>query len=142
MEFGELAFGSPRYAQALDLRYRILRVPLGLEWTEAEIAWEPKERHFALLEEGQVVAVVVARDLGAGRCKLRQMAVEPERQGSGLGRELLDGVDAWLAADEVKMIELNARDHAVGFYEKQGYRKVGEEFIEVGIPHWKMEKAL
>ena len=111
MEFLELAFGSPEYAQSLELRHRILREPLGLEWTEEELAWEPK--HFALLDAGRVVAVVVARDLGEGRAKLRQMAVELKRQRNGLGRMLLDEVDASLAGDEVKLIELNARDHAV-----------------------------
>jgi predicted GNAT family N-acyltransferase len=40
-----------------------------------------------------------------------------------------------------KMI-LHARKVVVLFYQKQGYRTLGEEFLEVGIPHFKMEKDL
>ncbi|MBC7588732.1 MAG: GNAT family N-acetyltransferase, partial [Chitinophagaceae bacterium] len=34
------------------------------------------------------------------------------------------------------------RRNAIGFYEKQGYQKVGSEFHEVTIPHYIMEKQL
>lgn len=142
LEFREIEFGSPEYGVELEMRHRILREPLGVEWTEEERGWEPKERHFGMLEEETVVACVLVRELGDGYVKLRQMAVEPERQGSGVGRELLERVEELLWKDGVKQIELNARDVAVGFYAKQGYEKVGEEFVEVGIPHRKMRKGL
>ena len=31
---------------------------------------------------------------------------------------------------------------AVGFYEKLGYASVGREFMEVGLPHIRMEKHI
>lgn len=34
---------------------------------------------------------------------------------------------------------LNAQTHAIGFYEKFGFRTVSEEFLDAGIPHVKME---
>jgi predicted GNAT family N-acyltransferase len=142
MDLGELPYESPGYSVALALRHRVLREPLGVEWTEAEQAWEPRERHFALWDDGQLVACVSARPLEEGRCKLRQMAVEPIRQGEGLGRELLEKVEAALQQDGVEEIELNARQVAVGFYENLGYRTIGDEFVEVGIPHWKMQKGM
>jgi len=70
------------------------------------------------------------------------MAVEPPRQGCGAGRRLLEGVEEQLRVEGVSRIELNARDTAAGFYRKLGYRKVGGEFMEVTIPHWKMVKRL
>ena len=82
------------------------------------------------------------RPLDNGAVKLRQMAVESSRQGSGVGRQLLNGVEELLRAEGILRIELNARDTAVGFYEKQGYRKFGGKFMEVTLPHWKMVKAL
>jgi predicted GNAT family N-acyltransferase len=39
-------------------------------------------------------------------------------------------------------IELHARANAVNFYAKYAYRIVGDEFEEVGIPHFKMIKRL
>jgi len=142
VELREFSFGSSDYEGALALRHRILREPLGVEWTAEERAWEPVERHFGLMENDQVVACVVARPLGEDRFKIRQMAVEPERQREGVGKDLLVRVEARLGVEGVREFELNARDVAVGFYEKLGYTRVGEQFVEVGIPHWKMEKVL
>ena len=48
-----------------------------------------------------------------------------------------------LARDRgIKKIEMHARKAAVGFYEKLGYKVKGDEFEEVTIPHYVMEKAL
>jgi len=138
----EAKFGSESYEETLALRKRILRDPLALEWTAEEEGWEPRERHFEGRLDDEIVACVVIRPMGQGVVKLRQMAVEPARQGAGIGRGLLEGVEKILITDELDRIELNARDTAVGFYEKLGFRKVGQEFMEVTIPHWKMVKTL
>ena len=138
----EAEFGSMAYEEMLCLRKRILRDPLGLEWTEEEESWEPRERHFGVRGDSGIIACVVIRPLGSRAVKLRQMAVELAWQGTGIGRGLLEGVEVILVADERDRIELNARDVAVGFYEKLGFSKVGEEFVEVTIPHWKMVKTL
>jgi predicted GNAT family N-acyltransferase len=37
---------------------------------------------------------------------------------------------------------MHARINSIGFYEKMGYKKRGEEFVEVTIPHYLMEKFL
>lgn len=37
---------------------------------------------------------------------------------------------------------LNARASAVEFYKKLGYAVTGEAFIEVTLPHFKMEKTM
>ncbi len=141
-EIEELAFGSSGYEDALDLRYRILREPLGVEWTDEERSWESRERHFALRAGGEVVACVSIRPLGGGCVKLRQMAVEPRCQGTGLGRRLLERVERVLSRDGVREIELHARDGATGFYERLGYRAQGAPFVEVGLLHRRMRKGL
>ena len=41
-----------------------------------------------------------------------------------------------------RSLELNARDIAVGFYERLGYKIQGERFVEVSIDHYKMTKTL
>jgi predicted GNAT family N-acyltransferase len=37
---------------------------------------------------------------------------------------------------------MHARKNAIGFYEKMGYKVKGEEFEEITIPHYVMEKQL
>jgi predicted GNAT family N-acyltransferase len=37
---------------------------------------------------------------------------------------------------------LHAQTHALGFYERYGFRAEGAEFIEAGIPHFRMVRIL
>lgn len=76
--------------------------------------------------------------------RLRGMAVDPSQQGSGVGRLVLD--EAVVAAREggAPLLWANARTAALGFYERMGWRVVGEEFIasDSGLPHKPMTLAL
>ena len=38
--------------------------------------------------------------------------------------------------------KLNAQSYAEGFYEKLGYKREGEEFMDCGIPHILMKNNL
>ena len=55
---------------------------------------------------------------------------------------MLSEVEKVLAGESVSVIELHARETALGFYERLGFARVGEEFLEVNIPHWKMRKRI
>jgi predicted GNAT family N-acyltransferase len=41
-----------------------------------------------------------------------------------------------------RRLTMHARKSAIGFYEKNGYKISGPEFVEVTIPHFEMEKEL
>ena len=137
-----VAFGSSRYRDCLELRRRVLREPLGLEWSARDLEGEEDQRHFALVDGKDLVACLVIRPLEDARVKLRQMAVLPERQGRGLGRELVSATIKLLHHDGVEEVELHARNGAVGFYEKLGFVRVGKRFLEVDIPHWRMVRGI
>ena len=70
------------------------------------------------------------------------MAVRGEHQGKGYGRRVIHDLEEYLALQGVVHLDLHARLTAVGFYTKLGYAKVGQEFMEVGIPHVGMEKYI
>ena len=138
----EAEYGSETYLGMLALRKRILRDPLNLEWTAEEKSWEAMERHFGCSVEERIVACLVIRSLKSGVVKLRQMAVDLDCQGAGWGRRLICGVEQVLAGENISIIELHARETALGFYEKLGFAREGEKFLEVNIPHWKMCKRI
>ena len=142
MEFVKIEWKSELYQQMLRLRNAILREPLGLSFTQSDIEAEQGDHHFGLVEQGRVVACAIAVDLSAGRVKIRQMAVDAEYQRQGLGSELMRWIEGSLREQSVSEIELNARDVAKDFYRRLGYVIQGDEFIEVGIPHFKMTKRL
>jgi GNAT superfamily N-acetyltransferase len=70
--------------------------------------------------------------------RLRGMAVAPERQGTGIGVQVLTvAVDAARAAG-APLMWANARSTALGFYLRQGWQVAGEEFVtaDTGLPHY------
>jgi predicted GNAT family N-acyltransferase len=142
MELIEIEFGSERYQQALHLRNDILRRPLGLDLFAEDLDVEASEWHFGIDDEGALIATVTLRPDGPGRVRLRQMAVAPERRGSGTGRLLVEGVESILRARGIAEVNLHARSEAEGFYARLGYQRVGDEFVEVGIRHVEMIKKL
>jgi ribosomal protein S18 acetylase RimI-like enzyme len=143
--FREIAFGSDDYARELRLREEVLRAPLGLALSAQDLSGEEAQRHFGIFEPGgagMLVACVVAAPRSATEARIRQMAVAPSRQGEGLGRRLLEEVEADLRARGFTRLALSARASAVGFYERLGYRIEGGEYVAHTIPHVRMTKAI
>jgi predicted GNAT family N-acyltransferase len=142
MEVRREAFGSEGYRACLELRRVVLREPLGLDWSEADLAEEEREWQFGGWEGDEVVACLSARWLGEKRVKLRQMAVGLNRQGAGLGRNLVEEILEILAREGAEEVELHAREPVLEFYEKLGFEAVGERFVEVGLPHRRMKRQI
>ena len=139
----EVQYGSDGYREVLAMRDRILRSPLGLTWSKADLQGEAEQLHFGLFDEsGTLIACVVIKPLDEDTAKLRQMAVDEPRRAIGAGRRLLEGVEEILRKKGVRRIEMDARKTAVGFYRKLGYEIEGDEFIQVTIPHFRMIKAI
>ncbi len=61
------------------------------------------------------------------------------QRGTGLGRELLkDGIRIAKEMLQKNAVYLEGQSYALGFYEKEEFREISEEFLEDGIPHVKM----
>jgi GNAT superfamily N-acetyltransferase len=76
--------------------------------------------------------------------RLRGMAVDPSRQGQGLGgRVLAAAVDAASAAG-APLLWANGRSSALRFYERHGWKVAGEEFVtgDTGLPHFPITLAI
>lgn len=142
MEFRRIQYDSPEYREELELRNRLLRLPLGLDVYNEDLPAERAQLHYGLFDGEILVGCAIAILKSGQHAKIRQMAVDNERQSKGLGRQLLTAVEEDLREKGVQSLELAARAEAVGFYEKLGYHTVGNEFVEVGIPHRQMEKSL
>ncbi|MBN2579570.1 MAG: GNAT family N-acetyltransferase [Pirellulales bacterium] len=138
----EVAHGSPEYWATVGLRNLILRQPLGLEFTEEEREADKKFHHFASYLGGRLAGCLVLCPREGGDVQMRQVAVVAELQGQGVGTALVEYSEAWARQAGYRRMILHARDTAVAFYEKLGYSKVGEQFVEISIPHWEMEKRL
>jgi predicted GNAT family N-acyltransferase len=138
----ETQFQTAIYCEMVDLRYRVLREPLGLQFTKEQLEAEQYETHIAATLNETVVGCVLVAAYDGMTAKLRQMAVEPSYQGTGIGKALLENAEYVASRSGFRKIILHARKGVVAFYKQAGYSTVGKPFIEVTIPHFRMEKFL
>lgn len=97
-----------------------------------------------------LLATVAGRPVGTARLKIAgdagkigRVCVLPEARGTGLGRALvLAAVDRLAAEPGVTLAKLSAQAAAVGFYERLGFIAEGPVYLDAGIPHRDMTRAL
>lgn len=142
MGLKQIDHGTKEYQQLLDLRYAILREPLGLGYKEEELQKEKNYIHIAAFEEDELLGGCMLIDVGNNTLQLRQMAVKDNLQRKGIGASIICFAENLSKDKGYKKIMMHARDSAIGFYEKFGYVSKGEPFIKVNVPHHIMEKIL
>jgi predicted GNAT family N-acyltransferase len=134
--------GSKDYREMVELRSNILRKPLGLRFTDEELAAEKDDILLGCYEDDKLEACCVLTKTEPKTVRLRQMAVSSGLQGKGMGRVLMTFAENIARDHGFRRLTMHARKSAVGFYEKNGYKLCSEEFEEVTIPHFVMEKEL
>ena len=124
-------------ADAQDIRYEVFvveqGVPVEMEWDEMDavclhaVAYDSNDRASAtgrLLPDGHI-----------GR-----MAVRKEARGGGIGGHILGALMAEAQKRGDRAVMLNAQTQAEAFYQRFGFAREGEEFMEAGIPHIAMRR--
>lgn len=141
-----IAHGSEAWRATVELRWEVLRQPLGMSFTQEQL---DSERD-ALLYAAYIVADANERlaataffiPLDATRVQLRQMAVAPTLQGCGAGRALLEYMERDARSRGYTEIVAEARVAALPFYVKLGYIASGGIYEHVGLPHRMISKRL
>jgi GNAT superfamily N-acetyltransferase len=124
-----------------DLRRRVLLVPP----RPVSLAGDEQDDTFHLgAEDGDALVAVGTFVPGPSGVQVRGMAVDPDRQGTGAGRLIIEAAVERLRDAGVTRLWCNARDTAVGFYEALGFTASGPGFFhaESGLPHTPMERKL
>lgn len=122
---------DPLYRQVLDLRYRILRSPLGLTLSAADTAGEDRQHILVYLSQDRVSGCVLLQARDEGRMKMRQLAVDHHMQGMGIGRQLVQFAEDFARAQQATDMVLHARKSVLPFYLKLGYTAYGDAFKTV-----------
>lgn len=127
-----------------NLRYEILRKPWNQPMSSTKDEWEDKSIHVLMLDENNEAVACGRLQLNPNEeGQIRSMAVRDDMQGKGLGKKIIEYIEAKAMGLKLKNITLDARINAVKFYEKNGYVIVGESYLLFGvIPHFKMEKRM
>jgi predicted GNAT family N-acyltransferase len=136
-----LAAGPPEVDEALELRRRVFVGQQGVTLEADRDGLDPEATHIVAVDGGRVVGTcrLVFEE---GVARLGRMAVEDDMRGRGLGAAMLDAAQLEARAAGAERIRLHAQLAARSLYERGGFEVRGHEFMEEGIPHVTMEKAL
>jgi predicted GNAT family N-acyltransferase len=134
--------GSPEYRLMVDLRTEILRKPLGLTFSPEDLEKEKEDILIGAFDDDRILACCMLTKENEQTCRLRQMAVLNNLQGKGIGASLMHFAEIVARDKGYRTMSMHARKTARGFYEKLGYHVASDEFEEVTIPHYVMEKRL
>mgnify|MGYP000901089633 CR=1 FL=1 len=139
-----IKYKSREYDQMLTLRTKVLREPLGLNFSDKDLQADEDDILLGLIsaDTNQMVACCILSPIDKVEVKLRQMAVAEDSQNRGLGTSMLSFAEYVAEQEGFERITLHARKVALGFYLKYNYKIIGEEFTEVGIPHFEMNKQI
>ncbi len=142
MALKQIDYGTPEHQQMINLRYEILRKPLGLNFTPEELEREKEDILIAAFEDEKMLGCCFLTRIDTDLVRLRQMAVQNNLQGKGIGASLMNFAENLARDRRYKIIMMHSRKATVSFFEKQGYKIEGTEFIQLTIPHVLMKKKL
>lgn len=111
------------------------QVPIELEWD----AFDPQCVHVLARDR-------TGRPIGTGRLtperKIGRMAVLREWRGKGVGEAMLRALLDEAAHHRLPEVRLHAQVSALSFYAKHGFVPIGDRFMEAGIEHQTMRRAV
>lgn len=127
--------------QVVDLRFEVLMEPFGVErddnWNDAD----PHSYHLVALEGSRVIGYArLIRDGVGGQ--VRQVVVAFDRQGAGVGSDLMREVCRRAGELGFEYVYLHARHTAEAFYARLGFVTVSDDpfpYGRTGMPHVRME---
>lgn len=133
---------GPKWQAISALRRRVFieeqQVPENEEWDAADTTATHIAAIYHTGEKYQLIGC--ARLLPDGH--IGRMAVQKKWRGRGVGAALVQFTLGVARRANLANTSLNAQTHAIGFYERFGFVAEGDEFIDAGIPHRKMQRVI
>jgi predicted GNAT family N-acyltransferase len=126
---------------ALALRHEVFCTEQGVSLEEERDGRDGEALHLVVVDDGEVVGTCRLLTEGSD-VKLGRMAVATSHRGRRLAAALLAEADAQARELHARRIVLAAQLTAEAVYERAGYAPYGEVFLDAGIEHVMMGKAL
>ena len=141
---------SVRYASseadreaAFALRRQVFEVEQNVPRPLDRDALDHQANHVVAFDEG-------GRCVGTGRfvrrdnrvVQIGRMAVAADHRRHGVGALVLDALERMAVLRGIAEVVAHAQLPSVAFFERRGYVREGEPFLEEGVPHVRMRKVL
>ena len=128
----------------LKLRWQLLRAPWNEpEGTEVDDIENQCYHLMTINQQQQVIAVARLQFNSKSQAQIRYMAVSPNVERQGIGRALIHALEQYAKSTSHDTIVLDAREPAVEFYKKLGYKVTEKSYLLFDeIQHYQMIKKL
>jgi predicted GNAT family N-acyltransferase len=126
-----------------NLRWRILRAPWGEPEGSEVDEIEDQCFHIMVMDNQKTIAVGRLQYNSADEAQIRYMAVEKEYEGNGIGGMIVNTLEQQAKNKNINTVMLDAREPAVGFYQKLGYSVEEKSYVLFNeIQHFRMTKQI
>lgn len=132
------------YEQTLQLRNKVLRLPLGKNIFVEDLTIEKENDFYGWEKEHQIIATLSTYLKEDRTIQLTAFAVEPIYQNQGYGKKLVEFLLEDLSKQGYERVDVSARSSAKGFYEKCGFKAIGEPVVNetLGIKDYLMTRTI
>ena len=119
----------------IDIFVKEQGVPIENEFDDYDL----QVPHLVIFLDDEAVATGRVIPYGEDTVKIGRIAVKKDKRGLHLGEKIVLELLRKSKEDGAKTVCVGAQTHAVGFYEKCGFKLVGTpEYLEENIPHYDM----
>jgi len=122
---------------AFRIRQLVFLVEQGIDEKEEFDVNDIFATHFIALKEGKIIGTVRVFPKGENAV-IGRLAILKEERNQGVGTKLMDLAIEYAKNNTAKLAVASVQVRASDFYESLGFKKKGEEYMEVDIPHIKM----
>ena len=127
------------WQQTIPLRHTVLWPSRPPEFSQ--IANDAEGLHFGAFVDDELVCVASVFIEGE-QARLRKYATLPHFQGQGIGTQVLKAIFAYLKQAQVPYFWCDARESAIGFYQRFGMIVESERFYKSEVAYVKMGIAV
>ncbi|PKH06354.1 GNAT family N-acetyltransferase [Moritella sp. Urea-trap-13] len=127
------------WQQAIPLRHQVLWPSKPPEYCHVD--GDVKGLHFGVFIDETIICVASVY-LDQNKARLRKFATDANYQNQGIGSKMLAHIIHYLKSTKTDFFWCDARESAVGFYERFDMNKSSERFYKADVAYFKMEIAL
>lgn len=140
----DIDFGSARYDELVELRYKVLLEPLGLKFLDRYREKEIEYLHIGCIEslDDRLVGGLMLVPVSDEEIRMMQVAVDGRYQREGVGHQMVAYAEKRAKEAGYSRLVMHSMLSVVHFYEKLGFKADGDIFEENGITFVKMAKNI
>lgn len=137
-----IQYGSEEYEKSIDLRNEAFRKPWGLDIRDEDLTGDRNMELFGAYKGDTLIATIFLTEDSKEIARIRSVAIYEQYRGKGLGNYIMEYVEDIARKRGYEKVQIMGRVSVQVFYEKLGYKTIGQPYDYHTIPHVDMIKVL